>query len=115
MPKLQRHVSTGTDSISVSDSHGVICVQTNQPHGNTEDFLIDLTLLSDSNTDSNMPSLTDSSEENSSDSETDSEMSELATDKEDSDFQDSDEKNSGAPPLPMLIWTQSDLETTVKI
>ena len=76
-------------------------VQTNYNH---------MTLLSDSNTDANMPSLTDSYE-----SETNSEMSELATDKEDSDFQDSDEKNSGAPPLPMLIWTQSDLETTVKI
>ena len=74
-----------------------------------------------------MPSLTDSSDKYSSESKTDLEMSELATDKEESDFQDRDDENTSKPPLPntcsstsaqqtvfkgchaVLIWTQSDL------
>ena len=47
IPKLQTLVGTSTDTIRVSDSAEVICVQTKQPvaRGNTEDFPIDLTLL----------------------------------------------------------------------
>ena len=51
MPKFQTHVETSTDTRSVLDSDEVVCVQTKQPHGNTKDFSIDLTLLLDSDTD----------------------------------------------------------------
>ena len=43
IPKLKTHIRTTMDSISVSDLDEVICVQTKQSHGNTEDFPIDLT------------------------------------------------------------------------
>ena len=74
MPKLQTHAGTSMDTISVSDLDAVICVQTKQPHCNTADFLTDFTLILDSDTDPNMPSLTDSSHENYSESKTDLEM-----------------------------------------
>ena len=65
-----------------------------QLNSNTEDFPIDLTLLSDSDTDPDMPSLTDSSDEN------------YSTDKDDSDCLDSDDANTGAPPSPSTHSTQ---------
>ena len=61
----------------------------------------------DSDTDPNMPSLTHSLDENSSEDETELEIRELATDKEDSDFLDSDDENTGAPPLPSTHSTHS--------
>ena len=63
MPELQIHVGTSSDTIIVSDLDDCICVQTKQPQCNTEELVIDLFLLLDSDTDPNMPLLTDSSDE----------------------------------------------------
>ena len=64
MPELQIHVGTSSDTIIVSDLDDCICVQTKQPQCNTEELVIDLFLLLDSDTDPSMPLLTDSSDEN---------------------------------------------------
>ena len=58
--------------------------------------------------------MTDSSAENSSESKTDSEMSELAIEKEDSDFQDIDDKNTGTPPLPRTYSSTHAQQTVFK-
>ena len=65
----------------------------------------------DSDTDPDMSSLTDLSNGNYSTDGTESEISELETNKGDSDCLDSDDENTGTPPLPSTHSTQ--LQQTV--